>query len=330
MILKILNQNDIKKSVSMIQAIHAVKKAFIQLSLGKAVVPLRTKISVKKHKGETLFMSAYLADSHSLGAKIVSVFPGNLEKRMSTIHALMIVVDAKTGLPEAIMDGAFLTALRTGAASGLATDFLATKDARIAAIFGSGVQGRFQLDAVCAVRKIEKVYVYDRKPDAAKAYVKEKKKQKQLSHIEFFIAQNPAQAIHEADVICAATTSFTPVFNDTDLKPGTHINGIGSYTPEMQEIPEQTIMRAKVFVDSISACLSEAGDLIVPLKKSHITKAHIQGEIGQVASGSIPGREGNKEITFFKSVGIAVQDVAVANLILQESRKSNLGIDVDL
>ena len=327
--LKILSQNDVKQSVNISQAIDAVKEAYIQLSRGEAVIPLRTQVPVKKQDAVTLFMPAYLPSTDTLGAKIVSVFPKNTEKELPTIHAVVIVINAQTGQPEALMDGTYLTALRTGAASGLATDFLARKEACVAAIFGAGIQGRTQLEAVSTVRSIEKVWVYDILPEAAEAYIKEMKTRGKPIPPDLSIALSPAQAIRDADIICAATTSLTPVFDDVDLKPGVHINAVGSYTPQMQEIPAQTVARAKVVVDSMSASLTEAGDLIIPLKDAIITKSHLHGEIGQVAAGEIPGRERDEELTLFKSVGVAAQDAAVARLVLLKAEELGLGTDVD-
>jgi alanine dehydrogenase len=328
--LRILSGGDVRRAVRMAEAIQAVKEAYIQLSTGQAVVPLRTPVEVEKRDAVTLFMPAYLAASDAMGAKIVSVFPGNPAEGLPLIHAVVIVVDAETGRPVALMDGTHLTALRTGAASGAATDLLARPDARVAAIFGAGAQARTQLEAICTVRPIEKVWVYDTVPEAALAYVEEMKGHGRPVPTDVMVAASPAQAVGEADVICTATTSTTPVFDDAHLKPGVHINGIGSYTPEMQEVPAETVARARVVVDSRSASLAEAGDLIVPLAEGLITKAGIHGEIGEVAAGRISGRGSDQEITFFKSVGVAVQDVAVADLILRRAAEMGLGVEVDL
>jgi len=328
--IKILSRDDVARAITMSDAIRAVKKAFIQLSAGKAEVPLRTHISVKKVKGTTLIMPAYLAGSGDLGAKIVSVFPGNKKRRLPTIHALVIVVDEMTGRLLAIMDGTYLTALRTGAASGLATDLLSRKNSRIFAIFGAGVQSRTQLEAVCTVRAVEKVWVYDIKPRAARAFVKEMKIRGKPIPENILVASSPRQAIREADIICTATTSYRPVFHDADLKPGVHINGVGSYTPEMREVPPRTVVRSKVIVDSRSACLAEAGDLIISIEGGLITDKHIHGEIGELAAGRIRGRESEGEITFFKSVGLAIQDVAVAELVLRRAKRLSLGLEVEI
>ncbi len=328
--LRILSAADVRRAVTMAEAIGAVREAYIQLSAGQAVVPLRTPVPVEKRDGVTLFMPAYLASSDAMAAKIVSVFPGNLEKGLPLIHAVVIVVDAETGRPLALMDGTYLTALRTGAASGVATDLLARPDARVAAIFGAGAQARTQLEAVCTVRNIERAWVYDLSPDAAAAYAREMKGRGAPIPADVRVADSPAQAVSQADVICTATTSSTPVFSDADLKPGVHINGIGAYTPEMQEIPAETVARAQVVVDSRAASLAEAGDLIIPLREGRITQDDIHGELGEVAAGNVPGRGSAKDVTFFKSVGVAVQDVAVASLILRRAAELGLGLNVDL
>jgi len=328
--LKILTRDEVAMAVNMAEAIETVKKAFIQLSSGKAEMPLRTQVPVEKRKGVTLFMPAYLADSDAMGAKIVSVFPNNQKRKLPTIHAVVIVVDAETGRPTAIMDGTYLTALRTGAASGVATDLLSRKDARVVAIFGAGTQSRTQLEAICTVRSIEEVWVYDVVPRTVIDYVEEMKKHGTPIPADIFVAESPMQAVSEADIICAATTSSQPVFNDSDLKPGVHINGVGSYTPEMQEIPAATVVRSKVIVDSSQAALAEAGDLIIPIGGGFISDKHIHGEIGELAAGKISGRESEEDTTFFKSVGLAVQDVSVAELVLRRANELGLGHDLDI
>ncbi len=328
--IKILSRKDVQDAVSMPQAIDTVKQAFISLARNEVVLPLRTQVPVREYEGVTLFMPAYLPKIESLGAKIVSVFPRNLEYDKPTIHAFVIICDAKTGQPAAMMDGTFLTALRTGAASGIATDLLAREQAKTASIIGAGTQGRTQLEAICCVRKIQKVMVYDKNLRAAETFSEEMQNRGDPIPRDISVVTSSEKAIAEADVICTATTSSVPVFEDSHLKPGVHINGVGSYTPQMQEIPEKTIVRAKVVVDSLTASLEEAGDLIIPIEKGLIDKTHIRGELGQVAWGSLSQRETDEDITFFKSVGLAIQDVAVAELALREAASLGLGTDIDL
>lgn len=328
--LKILTGKEIRQVVTMAQAISSVKEAYQQLSTGQSILPLRTQVPIKGQDGVILFMPAYLSTSDALGTKIVSVFPRNVKKNLPTIHALVVLVNPETGEPAAVMDGTYLTALRTGAASGVATELLARTEASVAAIIGAGIQGRTQLEAVCTVRAIKKAWVYDCLPEAASAFAKEMKEHGDPIPAEISVADSASQAVREADILCTATTSSEPVFEDGDLKPGVHINGVGSFTPEMQEIPSQTVVRSKVIVDSRSASMAEAGDLIIPLKEGLINEEHIHAEIGEVAAGKIAARESEDEITFFKSVGLAVQDVAVAELIRRQAEELGLGKEVEI
>ncbi|MBS3784535.1 MAG: hypothetical protein KGY78_08825, partial [Anaerolineae bacterium] len=296
-------------------------------SEGEADVPLRTSLDVPQHNGVTLFMPAYLADDDAMAMKIVSVFNDNPDKGLPLIHAVVIVVDAETGAPDAVLDGTYLTALRTGAASGAATDVLARQDVRVAAIFGAGAQGRTQLEAVCAIRPIDQAWIYDIDREQARIAAEELS---ELLNLSVEVADTPACAASRADVICTATTSSSPVLSDADVRPGTHINAIGAYTPDMQEIPPETILRAKVVIDHHEAALAEAGDLLIPIGEGVITVDHIHAELGEVITGGKAGRETAEEITLFKSVGVAVQDVAAAAAALKAAREMDLGTEVAL
>jgi alanine dehydrogenase len=309
------------------QAIEAVKDAFAQLSTGQADVPLRTALDVPRHNGVTLFMPAYLSADDAMALKIVSVFNDNPDKGLPLIHALVVVVDAETGAPAAVMDGTYLTALRTGAASGAATELLARPDARVAVIFGGGAQGRTQLQAVCAVRPIEEAWIYDVESERAERYAEE---MGELLGLEVRVAETPAEVVRRADVICTATTSSSPVFDDADVQPGTHINAIGAYTPDMQEIPPKTVLRARVVIDHHEAALAEAGDLLIPMNQGLMSADHIYAELGEIVAGDRHGRQSPEEITLFKSVGVAVQDVAAAAAVLEAAQTVDLGTDVAL
>ncbi len=325
--IRILSCEDVRRALPMRQAIEVMKAAFIQLSTSQADVPLRVPLRVPKHNGLTLFMPAYLGADDRMAIKIVSVFNDNVARGLPLIHALVVVLDAETGAPSAVMDGTYLTALRTGAASGAATDLLARPDARIVAIFGAGVQGRTQLEAVCAVRPIRRALVYDIIQERAAAYAAEMSEKLALP---INVASCPSEAVNQADIICTATTSSTPVFEDADVRPGTHINAVGAYTPQMQEIPAQTVLRARVVIDYRPASLAEAGDLLIPLSQGLISEAHIRAELGEIAAGMKEGRTSPEEITLFKSVGVAVQDVAAAGAVLDAARKLGLGTEVAL
>lgn len=324
---RVLSLEDLRATINMRQAIAAARQAFGQLSAGRAKVPVRSR--VETGEGVSLFMPAYLEDSGDLAVKIVSVYSGNPAIGLPTTSALVVVLNAKTGQPTAIMDGTWLTALRTGAASGVATDLLALRDASVVAIFGAGVQARTQLEAVCTVRYIREVRIYD--PNLFKAEMLAQD-MSGLGPIPSDVnpVNTPADAVRDAEIIVTATTSAKPVFKGKDVAVGAHINAIGSYTPEMQEVDADTVRRAKVIVDSRAACLAEAGDLIIPLREGIISESHIYAEIGEIINGVKPGRESPREITLFKSVGNAVQDAAVASLILRAAEEKGLGRMVEL
>jgi ornithine cyclodeaminase len=326
----ILTANEVRKALPMSEVIEAMKQAYSSLSDGKADVPIRTRLSLPSHEAITLIMPAYVQtdETEALAVKVVSLFPKNPSRGLAFIQAAVIAFEADTGRPLALLEGSSLTATRTGAGSGAAIDLLARPDSRIVAIFGAGAQGRTQLEAACSVRRIDTAWIFDPDPDKAKAFAKEMAGQGPIP-LGLKPASVSKEAVAEADIICTATTSVTPVFEDKDLKPGAHISSIGSYTPEMVEVPAETVRRAKVIVDSRSACLEEAGDLIQPMRAGLFDESHIHAELGEIVLGRKPGRQSDDEITYFKSVGIAVQDAMAAQLALSNARRMNIGREVD-
>ena len=328
--LHVISGDEVRRAVTMEQAIETVKAAFAQLSKGRASVPIRTSLGVPLHDGVTLFMPAYLEQTDELGMKMVSVFSGNIESGLPIINAMVTLVDAQTGLPTAILDGTYLTALRTGAASGAATDLLARNDASSVAVLGTGVQGRTQLRAVCTVRAVERVFVFDARADAASKFRDEMATFGDPVPADLTLCPTAADAIREADVVCTATTSKSPVFAHADLKRGAHVNAIGSYTPKMQELPPETVESCLLVVDSREAVWAESGDLIIPKNEGRISEDRVHAEIGEIVSGQKEGRTSADQITVFKSVGNAVQDVSVGARVLAEAKKRNLGSLVEL
>jgi ornithine cyclodeaminase len=346
----ILTSAEVRQALPMEATIAAMKRAYAALSAGQAEVPLRSRLPVPSHDAVSLFMPVFLQNQaekklplaenmpgeipagttpsgEALAVKIVSVFPHNPARGLPLIHAAVLVLEPDTGRPLALLEGSALTAIRTGAASGAATDLLAHPDSCVAGIFGAGVQGRTQLEAICTVRPIRTAWIYDRNPEQVESFLAEMAGRGPVP-ADLRAAASPQQAAAEADVICTATTSAAPVFADEDLKPGVHINAVGAYTPEMQELPPETICRALVIVDSRPACLSEAGDLIQPIRQGRIGEQHIHAEIGEIVLGSRPGRTNKNQVTCFKSVGVAVQDAAAARLALQRAAELRLGQNV--
>ena len=326
----VLNAAEVRKALPMTEAIEAMKNAYASLSNGTAVVPLRTHLSIPNSEALSLFMPAFVASQHAnaLAVKVVSLFPDNPARGLAYIQAAVLVFDPETGRALALLEGSSLTAIRTGAASGAAIDLLARAESRILAVFGAGVQGRTQLEAACTARKIETAFIYDANPGKANSLAAEMKGKGQIPK-DIRVASSAKEAVEHADLICTATTSTKPVFDDQDIKAGTHISAVGSYTPNMQEVPAETLQRAKIFVDSRTASLEETGDLIQPLRAGLFDPSHICGELGELVLGKIAGRESNEEITYFKSVGVAVQDAMAAQVALNNARKMNLGTEVD-
>jgi ornithine cyclodeaminase/alanine dehydrogenase-like protein (mu-crystallin family) len=326
----VLSAADLRKALPMPEAIEAMKRAFAALSDGRAEVPLRTRLQVPGGDGESLFMPAFVTDpaGEALTVKIVSVFPRNAEQGLPTLHAAVVVLDPRTGRPTALLEGGTLTAIRTGAASGAATDLLARPDSHIAAIIGAGVQARTQLEAICTVRRIQTAWIYDRSRPRVDRFIAELAGRRPIPS-DLRAAMSAQQAVADADVICTATTSLTPVFDDADLKPGVHINGVGAYTPTMAEVPAATVKRALVVVDSRAAALAEAGDLIQPIQQGLISEAHIHAEFGELVLGRKHGREKAEQVTFFKSVGVAVQDAVAAQVAVQNALRLGIGQRVE-
>lgn len=325
----ILNADEVRQALPMAECIEAMKQAYRALSSGEAEVPLRSRLASPGHEGLSLFMPARVdqAEAEALAIKVVTLFNQNPSRGLPLIHAAVLVMDPQSGAIEGLLEGGSLTAIRTGAGCGAATDVLARPEAKTAALFGAGVQARTQLEAVCAVRKIERAWVYAPKPDEVQAFIAEMAGRRGIPK-DLRAAADPDEAVRQADVVSAATTSNTPVFNDAALKAGAHVNGAGSYTPEMQELPEETVARARVAVDSRGAAQVESGDIAIPLKAKTIREEQIV-EIGEIITGDRPGRQSADEITLFKSVGVAVQDAVAGRLALERARKQGLGTQVE-
>ncbi len=321
--MRILTGDDVRSAVSMADAIDAVRDGFIALSTGRATAPLRGVL--KTDRGITLTMPAHI-NGHSISTvKVVSVFPENTQSNLPTINAVVLVVSAETGVPLVLMDGAILTALRTGAASGLATDLLAKPEATVLGVIGAGVQARTQVEAVCTVRQIKRIHLFSL--DGASEMADELRGEYDAKIV---VNETAHDALIGADVIVTATNSKTPVVQREDVSPGVHINGVGSFTPEMQEVAADVVTESKIVVDHRESIWAEAGDLIIPHEQGLITPDDIHAEIGELAAGLVEGRVNSDEITFFKSVGNAVQDTVIARQIVAVMDDRELGVEAKL
>ena len=320
--IRVLSAKQIREAVRMKDIVDAVETAFIELSTGSPEMPVRSHISIAEPEGTALFMPSYMKPTGMIGVKTVTLFEDNRKTGIPYIQGMVCLFDGSNGSPRAVLDGMTITALRTGAASGLATRLLARPGSTTCTIFGAGVQGRTQLEAVCAVCDIEQATIFDTFQKASEKFAEEMSQQ---LNIEVKVAATSKEAVSQADIICCATISETPVFDNRDLLPGVHINAVGSYKPHVQEVPEEMVLRSRLFVDHRLSALEETGDLIIPIKKGLMTEDHIVAEIGEVAAGKIQARTSDEEITFFKSVGVAVQDLAAAAVILKQAEELNIG-----
>lgn len=330
--IKIIKKEQMEKVFTMKEAIEGDKLALKLYSEGESDIPLRTNLNVNKFEGQSLYMPGYAKGADALGVKIVSVYPNNIKKGIPSVPATMILLNAETGEIKAIMDGTYLTQLRTGAVSGAATDLLAKKDAKIFVLIGTGGQAKAQLEAVLTVRPIKEVIVIDIDFDRAKAFAKE---MSELYATKFGIvihtASNSNEVVGKADIITLVTTSKNPVFNGNLVKPGTHINSVGSYTPEMQETPLEVLQKAsKIYLDTLDGVLNESGDMITPIKKGHFSVDNITGELGDLLAQKTMGRESDEEITWFKSTGSAILDIVVAELIYVNAVTQNDFTEIEM
>jgi ornithine cyclodeaminase/alanine dehydrogenase-like protein (mu-crystallin family) len=279
---------------------------------------------VPERNGDMLVMSGYLPGGPSLGLKVISVFPDNHRLGLESTLGVVVLLNPATGQPEVIMDGTFLTSIRTGAGSGVATDLLAREDADSVAILGTGGMAWHQLEAVCAVRPIRRVLIWNRTRARAEDFADKVSARRKGLAIE--VTDGPEKAVRAAAIVCSSTSSPEPVVRGAWLKPGTHVNLTGAHRPDWREADADVVCAASVrSVDSVSAALTP-GDLAMPLRQGLISSESIV-PIGAIAAGTREGRKSPDDITLFKSVGLAAQDLAVAKLVRERALGAGLGVE---
>lgn len=323
---RILNRQQVMTVLQMKDCINILEQAFAELATGSAVLPLR--IGIRPPGGISLYMPAYLQKLNALACKVVSVYKDNPTKyNLPTTIGKVLLQDSQTGDVVCIMDGGYLTAVRTGAVSGLATRLLAREDkGQTVTIFGAGVQAEMQLWAMTEVRDIKKAMVYDIIPEAASRFAEKMSNKLSIP----VIPVEDLDTLLEADIICTASSSATPLFDGNKIKPGTHINGIGSHSPNARELDSAIIKRSLLIADSREACLNEAGDIMIPIQEGVITPDHIYAELGEIVIKKKPGRTSDQQITLFKSNGLAIQDGAAAKLVFDKAVELGIGTLIDL
>jgi alanine dehydrogenase len=323
----ILSRADLEKVLLMEDAMISVEDAFRDLAAGRARMPVRLSMEIPSNHGWFGIMPAYLEGLGSVSTKIVSVFNHNQSKNLPTIMASVILNDHETGELVSVMDGSYITGLRTGALGGIAAKYLSRKDSKTVSIFGAGIQARAHLDSLIHVRNIEKVKVYDPIDERSKKFVDEMSRKLKLP-IEIF--KEPNEALKDSDIIVTVSTSSKPVFDGHLITKGTHINAFGNFKPAERELDTFTIQTSKIVVDKRDSALSEAGDLIIPIEEGAVNKEIILADLSEVIMGSKVIRSSHDDITLFKSVGLAIQDCAVASLAYRKAREKGIGTTIEL
>ncbi len=321
----LLNREDIASVFTTRDAIDAVKLAFQMTEEGKIESPLRTVIS-GKYDGAFLFMPAYAPEIDAASVKVIDIFPHNIENGLMTSPAQVMLIDGKTGYVAAMLDGTYVTQLRTGASSGAAFDLLAKKECTVGALIGTGGQAATQLASMLESRRPKEVRVFDVNTDRCAAFCKEMGEKLAAYGADIFPADSSDTCIDHADLIITVTPSAEPVFDASKVKPGATISCVGTYEPHKHEMDPAILPRAaRIICDSKEAALSETGDLLIPIADGLITEDDIAGSLGDVILGRIPGRESDDEIIVYETVGIAAQDLVTAKAIYDKAVEKGIG-----
>jgi len=322
----VLRRDDLAALLSPGDVIAAVERAFRECAAGRVAALPRAGLPMGRD-GVFLSMISALPALGALGTKLAAVVEGNRRRGLPTIQATYLLTDPETGTPLALIEAAFLTAIRTGATSAVAARYMARPDSRVIACFGAGVQARDQLLCLREVLPLAKVRVVGRDPARAAEFVRQ---MRSVLGIPVELTTDRQAAVRGADVVTCATTSPRPVFSGRDLGPGAHVDAVGNFRPATREVDTVTVQKSRVVVDTYDGAWEEAGDVLVPIKAGAITRRHVRAELAQVVTGSRPGRTSPREITLFKSVGFAPEDAVTARLAYDRALEAGRGIRVDL
>ncbi len=326
MSLLVLNRRDVEKLLSMPKCIELMEAALASLARGEVQLPLRPVIKIPSSKNAFAVMPAYSASLNAIGAKLITVFPDNHGTALESHQGAVALFDGTSGTMLSLMDAASITAIRTAAVSGVATKLLARIGASTVAILGSGVQGKSHVDAMMAARPFKRVIVWSRNPKHAHALIESAAKEHDAA---FEVAGDPAAAVGHADVICTVTASREPVLMGNWLKDGAHINAVGASVPTTRELDTAAVVKSRIFVDRRESAFAEAGDILIPMQEGKLQATDIVAEVGELLTGAAKGRRDDKEITLFKSLGIAVEDLACAQWLYEQARARGMGQQVE-
>jgi ornithine cyclodeaminase/alanine dehydrogenase-like protein (mu-crystallin family) len=320
--IRVLRGAEVRGLLPMAECIELMHTTMVGLSEGRVVLPLRSVMVMPGDRGMLGNMPGYIAEPECFGVKLVSLIPHNKPPQHSSHLGLVVLFEAKHGCPVALLDAAEITAIRTAAASGLATRLLARPDAGDLAILGAGEQARSHLEAMLAVRQVRRIRVWARDPNKAKAFADAEGAKHRVA-IE--TSDGVREAVTGADIICTLTKARTPILFGDWLAAGAHLNVVGSSIAAAAEVDTPAVARARFFVDCRNSTVHEGGEYLRALNAGAITPAHILGEIGEVANGSKIGRASPLDVTLYKSLGVAPQDLAAAHYVLEKARAAGVG-----
>ncbi|HEV7499498.1 MAG TPA: ornithine cyclodeaminase family protein [Vicinamibacteria bacterium] len=323
----IVNQDEVRRLLPMAECLDVMARTLAALARGEALLPLRQVLMLPGGQGAFGAMPAHLSSPPAIGIKVITVFPGNHGTAYDSHQGAVLLFETERGRLLAVMDASSITAIRTAAVSGVATRALARADASALALLGSGVQAATHLEAVALVRPLRRVRVWSRDPAHVARFVEAARKRHGFA-IE--AAPSAREAVADADVVCTVTASREPVLEGAWLRAGTHVNAVGASLRSARELDSAAVARARVFVDRRESAANEAGDLLIPRAEGAIGDDHVQGELGEVLLGRVDGRRTDDEITVFKSLGLAVEDVASAHHIHARAQAVGLGTWVEL
>jgi ornithine cyclodeaminase/alanine dehydrogenase-like protein (mu-crystallin family) len=322
----IINQAEVHQLLPIGECMEVMAAALRALSQGKAINPLRQILHLPNKPGLLGIMPGYVEGLNAVGLKVVSVFHNNRGTEHDSHQGAVLVFEADHGCLKAMVDASAITSIRTAAVSGVATRLLAREDAAELAILGSGVQAHAHVNAMLEARSIVRVRVWSPNPDHVKAFVRDICEQQDITVIPTTSAQ---EAVKGADIVCTTTSAREPVLMGEWLAPGVHINAVGSSMALARELDAEAVAKSRLFVDRRESTVNEAGDYLMARKEGTISDHHIQGEIGEILAGQIAGRQSEDEITLFKSLGLAVEDIASAHFVYQKAMQSGLGTWVE-
>jgi alanine dehydrogenase len=323
----IVDQREVSRLLSMDGCMDAVAEALTALARGEALMPLRTIVWLPNRTGGLVAMPSALPSAGALGIKVITVFPGNVGTEFDSHQGAVLLFEGEHGRLLAIMDATEITAIRTAAVSGVATRLLAREDAGDLAILGSGTQARSHLDAMLLVRPVGRVRVWSRTRERAEAFA-----ERSLARlgIRVEVASTARDAVDGADLICTTTSSPQPILLGEWLASGAHVNAIGAVGPANRELDTSAIAQSRLYVDRRESALNEAGEFVQAVAEGAVDQDHIVGEIGEILAGTAPGRQSREEITVFRGVGLAIEDLAVARLIHRRAEQIGAGVRVEL